>query len=263
MKNNFKYNENSIRLLPIKDNSNNISLLPNNVCLLPQNDNAIKNISKNNYIDEETINVIQEDAPDNFEFIISVSDTLFTLTPGNNVNNNNIRNIISKIIIIKELSYINLHQLSEALDVMKIKELNIFSIDFSNNCESNIINVFNVNRGSKVVYTEIAKKHFIKFINTENNDFLNYNKNSLYIAKGSNYISIKNLFTTINDCQVNLCRGGSQKSHALSPLDFRLSCYLIAMFNFDYKLINDLNTFNFMGKDRYLSYVDKYNKSRY
>jgi hypothetical protein len=52
-------------------------------------------------------------------------------------------------------------------------------------------------------------------------------------------------------------RGGSQKAHALSHLDFRLSSYLMAMFNFDYNLIYSLNSFNFMGKDRYLSYMDK------
>lgn len=47
------------------------------------------------------------------------------------------------------------------------------------------------------------------------------------------------------------------KAHALSPLDFRLSCYLMAMFNFDYNLISSLNSFNIMSKDRYLSYMDK------
>jgi hypothetical protein len=47
------------------------------------------------------------------------------------------------------------------------------------------------------------------------------------------------------------------KAHALSPLDLRLSSYLMAMFNFDYKLISSLNSFNLMSKDRYLSYMDK------
>lgn len=32
------------------------------------------------------------------------------------------------------------------------------------------------------------------------------------------------------------------------------------MFNFDYKLLSYLNTFNSMPKDRYLSWKDKYNK---
>jgi len=43
----------------------------------------------------------------------------------------------------------------------------------------------------------------------------------------------------------------------LSHLDFRLSCYLMAIFNFDYYLISKLNTFNNISKNRYLSYTDK------
>jgi hypothetical protein len=31
----------------------------------------------------------------------------------------------------------------------------------------------------------------------------------------------------------------------------------MAMFNFDYKLISSINTFNFMDKDRYLSWKDR------
>jgi hypothetical protein len=31
----------------------------------------------------------------------------------------------------------------------------------------------------------------------------------------------------------------------------------MAMFYFDYKLINSLNTFNYLSKDRYLSWKDK------
>ena len=77
-----------------------------------------------------------------------------------------------------------------------------------------------------------------------------FNKKS--ILRNGNFLDIKNLFDAVNNCQVNLGRGGSQKSHLLSPLDFILSAYLMAMFNFDYKLISSLNTFN-LSKERYLS----------
>jgi hypothetical protein len=70
-------------------------------------------------------------------------------------------------------------------------------------------------------------------------------------------LDIKNLFARIQNRNVNVGRGGSQKAHALSPLDFRLSSYLMAMFKFDYKFISSLNSFNVMSKDRYLSYMDK------
>jgi hypothetical protein len=39
------------------------------------------------------------------------------------------------------------------------------------------------------------------------------------------------MFASINNCCVNVGRGGSQKAHMISPIDFRLSCYLMAMFN--------------------------------
>jgi hypothetical protein len=101
---------------------------------------------------------------------------------------------------------------------------------------------------------------FIIFLNMKNSGFLSYNKHSLYIIRESNYLGIKILFSTIDDCQINLGRGGSQKAHMLSPLDFRLSCYLMAMFNFNHKLISNLNTFNDINKDRYLSWLNQSNK---
>jgi len=51
--------------------------------------------------------------------------------------------------------------------------------------------------------------------------------------------------------------GGGQKAHILSPLDIRLSCYLLAMFNFNHEVISYLNIFNNITKERYLSYKEK------
>jgi hypothetical protein len=87
-------------------------------------------------------------------------------------------------------------------------------------------------------------------------NFLDYNINSMYILRSGNYIDIKNMFTSINGYRVNIGRGGSQKAHMLSPLDFRLSCYMMAMFNFNYKHISHLNTFNSINKDKYLPWSD-------
>jgi hypothetical protein len=35
----------------------------------------------------------------------------------------------------------------------------------------------------------------------------------------------------------------------------------LAMYNFDYKLLNNINAFNIISKDRYLSWWNKYSKS--
>jgi hypothetical protein len=158
------------------------------------------------------------------------------------------------MVIIKELYYVNLDDLSKILAGIGIENLNIFSID--NKLETNIFNSVNTDKGSKIIYTEMNTLNFIKFLNF-NGKFLEYNKDSFYILRDGNFLDIKNIFASINNCQVNVGRGGSQKAHMLSPLDLRLTSYLLAMFNFDYKLINNLNTFNHISKDRYLSYMDK------
>jgi hypothetical protein len=162
----------------------------------------------------------------------------------------NVGNIISKMIVINELKYVNLDNFIEMLTGIGINQLSIFSI---NNEFDDSLRLLTNSKNSNIQYIEVNHKSFNKFINSDYANFFDYNKDSLYIVRGGNYIDIKNLFAAINNCQFNLGRGGSQKAHMLSPLDFRLSCYMMAMFNLDYKLISSLNTFNYIGKDRYLS----------
>ena len=54
---------------------------------------------------------------------------LFTLAFNPSVLKENVSNFISKIVVIRELSFINLYELSIILAAMHIKELNIFSLD--------------------------------------------------------------------------------------------------------------------------------------
>jgi hypothetical protein len=63
---------------------------------------------------------------------------------------------------------------------------------------------------------------------------------------------VKELFTRVQDMKAEIVRGSSQKSHMVSPIDFRLSCYLMILFNMDYKRFNYENSFNILTKDRYL-----------
>lgn len=160
------------------------------------------------------------------------------------------------MIIINELKHVNLDNFSAMLGHMGMKELKIFSIHNNPDIQTNKVLS---TKGCNVRYMEIKIDIFIKLINVENTNFFDYNKHSLYIIRGGNYIDIKNIFTTINNNPFNLGRGGSQKSHMLSPLDFRLSCYMMAMSSFNYMLISSLNTFNYIGKNRYLSWTDKSN----
>jgi len=189
---------------------------------------------------------------ENTSFYLSTYDTLFVLTRNNSVFKENVANVVSKMIIINEERDINLDNLSETLGRIGIETLNIFSISNSD-IETSL---FTTDKGSYIRYVDINKERFIEFINHEDQNFLNYNKNSLYILRGGNFLDIKNTFSSINNCQINVGRGGSQKAHIISPLDLRLSTYLLAMFSFDFNFINSLNTFNTLSKDRYLSWKD-------
>ena len=210
------------------------------------------NLSDNN---NNLNNNVDKDKLDNFLFPLDINDTILVLTINNSDYKKDVGNLVSKMIVIKELKYVSLDYLSKRLGFMGIEELNIFSIHNRSDIPPHSF-VYS-DKGCLVKYMESRSDIFIKFINQENRDFRNYNKHSLFIVRGGDYISIKNMFNTINNQEVNLGRGGSQKAHMLSPLDFRLSCYMMAMSGFNHNLINKLNTFNYITKDRYLSWTDK------
>ena len=197
---------------------------------------------------------------DNFEFVIDPSDTIFVLTINHSKYKADIRNIVSKMIVLKEPCTVYLDRLSATLYSMGIDKLHIFSIrcnDYKTN--KNAIS----QKGSNVVYLDLKETELLDFLKNGREsgaNFLEYNAYSLYILRGGNYLDIKNIFASIEDKHVNLGRGGGQKSHILSPLDLRLTCYMLALF--DYKTLKYLNTFDVLSKDRYLSYTDYTNKSK-
>ncbi len=176
-----------------------------------------------------------------FKFFINTSDVLFTLTL-NNLVKDKVNNIIGKIIIIRENQEVNLFEVAKLLDLMNINKLNIIAIYPLDTLEK--INFVKINEPSVIKYLEVNADDFISYLNNPSYNFLDYNKYTLYIIKEGSYLDIKNIFIKINDFDVNIGRGSSQKAHVVSPLDFRVSCYLMALFKFDYKYISYLNTFN-------------------
>jgi hypothetical protein len=218
-----------------------------------------KIITEDSSVLSEKESILNKRIDNDFNFPIDNEDILFTLTFNPSIYKENVSSLISKMVIIRELSYINLDTLSKILAAMRIKELNIFSIDN----QINRMKIVKRNNGCFITYTEMGIKHFTTLLNCkkEKADFFDYNKYSLYILRNGGFLDIKKLFNNINGYEVNIGRGGSQKAHILSPLDLRLGSYLLAMFNFDYNLVSYLNAFNDLGKDRYLTYMDKTNKS--
>jgi hypothetical protein len=140
---------------------------------------------------------------------------------------------------------------------MGIDKLQIFSINNNNSATINKIGV----EGYDLIYLDMSSELFIyQVLNSNHRKFIEYNNTSLYILRGGNFLDIKNLFAKVDGYQTNIGRGGSQRSHVISPLDFRFSIYLMALFRGDCNLIFSLNDFNNMSKDRYLSYTNKYYK---
>jgi hypothetical protein len=150
------------------------------------------------------LNYTRSQATSDFQFPIDQLDTIFVLTVRNAISKEKLNEVISKMVVIKNLEWVNLHNVSKILTVMKINKLNIFSID--KNLELNTVRITSINLGCEVNYTEIRPDVFIRLFNEEGNNFLDYNLNSLYILRNGNYKDIKNLFSTINNSDVNLGR---------------------------------------------------------
>lgn len=195
---------------------------------------------------------------DNCKFSVGLRDILLTLKLTNELAEYSLNTLIGKMFIIRETKDIELSDLSVILDFMNIDELNIISIsNFNTIFHSNNIDEINyreVDKPSVVKYIEVSVEDFIIFLNNSNLNFLEYNKNTLYIIRGGSYRDVKNIFKKINNCNTEIGRGNYKKSNIVSPLDFRLYSYIMAMFNFNYKLISHLNTFNYIPKSRYSAY---------
>ena len=190
-----------------------------------------------------------------FNFFINTSYILLTLTFNNNLVKDKINNLIGKIIILRENKEVDLFELTKLLNLMERDKLNIVALYPLDVLEN--INYINIKEPSYVKYLEIGANDFITHcINNSSFNFLEYNNNTIYVIKEGSYIDAKNIFSKINDFDTNIGRGDSQKAHLLSPLDFRLSCYMMAMLKFDYKYITYLNSFNIISKDRYLPFIE-------
>jgi hypothetical protein len=206
-------------------------------------------LDSSNEFNPENIN-FNKSQPHNFEFPINDADLLFVLTRNNSIYPNSVNNMVSKAFVVKELIYVNLDSLSEVLSFMSIDKLNI--IDINKKCPVNVVNIVKVDKGCHINYIDINPLVFSKMM-LNDGEFLEKNKYTLFLLRDGNFSTVKALFSKINDCDVNVCKGNSQKSHLLSPLDFRLSNYIMALFNFNYKNISYLNKFNDISKDKYLS----------
>jgi len=169
----------------------------------------------------------------------------------NNSKNKDITHLATKMVVLNNRLESDLWSVANLANQMNLDTFYIFSIVMSEDFESKITEV---EYPCKVKYIEVGINVFIESFlqNPNNHSFWEYNKNTLYILRQGGYSDIKEMFTIIQDTKVKLVRGSSQKSHMVSPIDFRLSCYLMILFNMNFKKVYMENSFNVLNKERYL-----------
>lgn len=156
---------------------------------------------------------------------------------------------------------INLFEFYNNLNILGIDTLYIFSVNVD---EFEGEGYFKLNKDPDFFYIEISLKTFKRILQNPfeafGKTFAELSKNSLFIFRNSCYISIKYQITNIEGINVNLGRGGGQKSHLISPLELRINSYLLAMYNFRFDTISKINAFDYLNKARYLPFISKNKK---
>lgn len=182
---------------------------------------------------------------------ITSSDILFIFTVNNNKNcDKNKTHLATKMVILNENIDNDLIEISNLIQAMNMDTLFIFDIILSNTLKCEIVEL---ESSPNIKYIKIGSSDFIDTIlNNDSYDFWKYNKNTLYIFRNGCYADIKDMFDYSYTNKVNIVRGSSQKAHLISPIDFRLSCYLLILCKMNYKKFNSINSFNYLSKDKYL-----------
>lgn len=161
-------------------------------------------------------------------------------------------NLTGKMAILKDTSF-NIKDLSNNLGLMYNDVLKIISINLSLDVKNE---VFKFKKSPNVIYLEIGIKSFIQFLEISLYAFKTWNKSTLYILRYGTYRDMKYILSQIGNHGFNLGRGSSQKAHVFSPLEVRLSFYMMAMLGWNYKDNLNQNTFDALSKDLYLPFYD-------
>lgn len=175
---------------------------------------------------------------------------LFLINKNKN-SRNSITHLSTKLVVIKKYIGNDLETISKLASMMNIEQFYIFSIFPDKDLEYQIQEV---ELPSKVNHITIGLNFFMENIlgGEQDEAFWNLNKSSLYILKDGNYSDLRRIFTSVKGIKTSLVRGSSQKAHLVSPIEFRLSTYLMILSNMDFKKVTRQNAFQNIKKDRYL-----------
>lgn len=159
--------------------------------------------------------------------------------------------ISTKLVVINNSVENDLENMANIASTLNMRDLNIISIVMSDSFESKVVQI---KSPSNINYIEVGLTPFLEdYLENPDANFWANNKNTLYILRNGSFVDIQDIVTKIQDRAVRVVRGTSQKSHVISPIELRLSCYLMILFNMDYSKLHAQNSFNILTKDRYLS----------
>src|SRR5260370_34334463 len=157
-----------------------------------------------------------------FYFPIRSADTLLAVTlmkPTLKNKQNKPINAIGKMMAINCSIRVILADLLGNLENLSINYTAILSINLREDIKEE---VFYINSGKfSVVYVEIGINYFIEMVNENPSRYAVLNKNILYIFRNATYSDINYILSQMGEYGINLGRGGTQKSHAVSPLELR------------------------------------------
>lgn len=97
-------------------------------------------------------------------------------------------NFVGKMIVLSAYREVDINNISYMLGSLDISRLNIFCIDNFDGFEKLV-----VQKASTVVLIKLGVNNFIELLNNPNENFLDYNQNSLYILRDSDYRDVKKL----------------------------------------------------------------------
>lgn len=179
--------------------------------------------------------------------------TVFSATKRTEINSIESLHLIASTYFVDRTLIISYDDLFYNIGVLNLKRITIYHIQeqIGNECKS-----FN-DEFIGVYY--VSYEHFANFISSSDFNFDFNNRYCLFIFYGLSWGEIVLKFK--QDLDITVSGGSNVKRHLLSPVQARLTSYMIALFNLNCLEVFRHNRFNILDKNQYLPYFDFSNKS--
>lgn len=189
---------------------------------------------------------------------ISPESVHVVLSSTKHTSTHKIQHLIASTYLIDRELLIPYETLIKNIKILGLKKLMIFHIL---DLEQDSINQQHKGFVSEFLEIDyISTDTFVHLIMSVDFNFSVINKHCLYICHQMSWSGVIRKFK--RDIDVTISGGSNVKRHLLSPLDVRLSSYLIAIFNLNCLEVINHNNFNALDKNIYLPYADMSNKSK-